>query len=268
MQQVNQLQAQIRQAYSSNAGAGGGGGIFGGFFGPPPTPSPRDQIRNQLIFNGCQIPPDNPYGAGGYRTLCVRTCDGYYFPIEYGTSADHFQADAQTCQTLYGANAQAQLFVMPSEGDVADAQPLDGGKNYGDQPYAFSYRTSLNTSCVAQLQSNVATLTASTAGSSVGSPQTALISTAPTGPTLARNGDPVPIPHVAQNRFEDPETLANTAGNLNPLTAIAPVATASTGLNGIRVVGAGYYNDILDQQPTTSVAPTAPAAASSAVVTR
>ena len=143
---------------------------------------------------------------------------------------------------------------MPSEGDVADAQPLDGGKNYGDQPYAFSYRTSLNTSCVAQLQSNVATLTASTAGSSVGSPQTALISTAPTGPTLARNGDPVPIPHVAQNRFEDPETLANTAGNLNPLTAIAPVATASTGLNGIRVVGA----DITTTSWTSSPRPASP----------
>ena len=44
-------------------------------------------------------PGDYPQiGGSGYRTLCVRTCDGYYFPISYSTNASHFADDEATCQ--------------------------------------------------------------------------------------------------------------------------------------------------------------------------
>ena len=29
--------------------------------------------------------------SGTFRTVCVRTCDGYYFPISYSTSASRFR---------------------------------------------------------------------------------------------------------------------------------------------------------------------------------
>ena len=31
--------------------------------------------------------------AGIFRTVCVRTCDGFYFPISYSTSPDRFRED-------------------------------------------------------------------------------------------------------------------------------------------------------------------------------
>src|SRR5689334_3699710 len=31
--------------------------------------------------------------SGSFRTLCVRSCDGFYFPISYATDRSHFKTD-------------------------------------------------------------------------------------------------------------------------------------------------------------------------------
>ena len=49
-------------------------------------------------------------GGGAYRTLCVRACDGYYFPISYSTPSSRFKIDASVCEALYPPG-EAELFV-------------------------------------------------------------------------------------------------------------------------------------------------------------
>src|SRR5262249_15194655 len=44
------------------------------------------------LFGGVTPAPNAPL-AGTYRTLCVRTCDGYYFPISYSTVPGKFADD-------------------------------------------------------------------------------------------------------------------------------------------------------------------------------
>jgi len=39
--------------------------------------------------------------ANTYRTLCVRSCDGYYFPISYATGRGRFKTDAAVCASMY-----------------------------------------------------------------------------------------------------------------------------------------------------------------------
>jgi hypothetical protein len=39
-------------------------------------------------------PATNPL-SGTYRTVCVRLCDGFYFPISFSTYRSHFKKDAQ-----------------------------------------------------------------------------------------------------------------------------------------------------------------------------
>jgi len=243
MAEVNRLQAAIRDSYR------GGQVVAYAQYG-----ASRDQIQRQMVASGCPIPgsaygsSSQQYSAGGYRTLCVRTCDGYYFPLGYGVSSDSFKAAAQTCQSMYGTD-NAQLFVMPSDGDVADATPVGGtGKSYGKQPYAFAYRTALNPSCVAQLQSGVATLaststtatTTKTLTTTTGTPTTVSATAAPSGPAI-------PIPQLRRTPFEDPETAANALGRLQA-TRIEPLIASTVSPTGIRIVGAGYFNQILDQQ--------------------
>jgi hypothetical protein len=102
-------------------GGGGGGGLF--------TPAPQQQ----------------PMG-GTFRTICVRSCDGYYFPISYATTPDRFAEDAQACQRLCPA-AQASLYTYHNPGeDVPQAVSLDGHP-YSELPTAFAYRKALNPAC-------------------------------------------------------------------------------------------------------------------------
>jgi hypothetical protein len=228
IREINRLQNEVRQAYSNGPQVVTFASVS------------REQIRNALVQNGCTVPQSS---AGGYRTLCVRACDGYYFPIEYGVSQSRFQANAQTCQAMYGGPGSAQLFVMPSDGDIADAVPAGGGKRYGAQPYAFDYRENFNQACAAPLQTTVASLTAQATR-----PAAATASGGPAAPKT-----PLPIPLPRPNPFEDPETLANAMGDLE-LRSLAVAKAPSVTPNGIRVVGAGYYNLILEQQQADAAA--------------
>ncbi len=103
--------------------------LFGGFGNP-----------------GGTVPPGAAEPQLGYRTLCVRTCDGYYFPISFATSPARFGEDEQTCQRLCPA-AEAVLYTHRNPGeDVAQAVSSSGGV-YKDLPNAFRYRREFIASC-------------------------------------------------------------------------------------------------------------------------
>ena len=48
-----------------------------------------------------------------YRTLCVRLCDGYYFPVSFSTLPNHFQRDADLCQSQCAAPAELYYHQNP-----------------------------------------------------------------------------------------------------------------------------------------------------------
>ena len=48
-----------------------------------------------------------------YRTLCVRLCDGYYFPVSFSTLPNHFQRDADVCQSQCAAPAELYYHQNP-----------------------------------------------------------------------------------------------------------------------------------------------------------
>jgi Protein of unknown function (DUF2865) len=89
--------------------------------------------------------PLGPMG-GTFRTVCVRTCDGYYFPISYSTSPDRFPEDEQTCQRMCPASEVA-LYTYHNPGEeMAQAVSL-GGRLYTELPTAFQYRKSMSPEC-------------------------------------------------------------------------------------------------------------------------
>jgi hypothetical protein len=121
--------------YRSAALAGQQGGFFERLFGGGNngnmTPAPNGQPQQM---------------GGTYRTICVRTCDGYYFPISFATTPDHFQQDEQTCQRSCPA-AEVQLYTYHNPGeDVSKAVSLSG-RLYTSLPTAFQYRKTLNQAC-------------------------------------------------------------------------------------------------------------------------
>ena len=92
----------------------------------------------------------NPGGdgapAGTFRTVCVRTCDGYYFPISYSTVPSRFTDDQNTCQRLCPAS-EAVLYTYRNPGEDINQAMSASGQPYTALPNAFLYRRQFTSAC-------------------------------------------------------------------------------------------------------------------------
>src|SRR6266480_2982909 len=84
--------------------------------------------------------------SGTYRTVCVRTCDGFYFPISFATVPARFPDDERTCKNLSPA-AEASLFSYRNPGEDMNQAVSINGQPYSSSPNAFRYRQEFNPSC-------------------------------------------------------------------------------------------------------------------------
>jgi len=123
--------------------------------GPQYRSAARQQggFFDQLLGRGDSEPNEpgaeaaNPMAqSGSYRTVCVRTCDGYYFPISYATNPARFGQDEKTCQKLCPA-AEAQLFSYRTEGEDIAQATSSNGTPYTSLPNAFKYRQAFDAAC-------------------------------------------------------------------------------------------------------------------------
>jgi hypothetical protein len=83
-----------------------------------------------------------------YRTVCVRLCDGYHFPISFAVPRRHLARDARRCQQSCGA--EGRLFYHSDvNADIADMTDLEG-RPYSKLQSAFLYRTAYFPNCKCQ----------------------------------------------------------------------------------------------------------------------
>ncbi len=88
---------------------------------------------------------DHSAPAGTYRTLCVRPCDGYYFPISNATRRKHLEYDRVVCQHLCPA-VEAELYYHSGSQGPEQMRSIEG-KRYSELENAFAYRDALDDSC-------------------------------------------------------------------------------------------------------------------------
>ena len=100
------------------------------------------------LFGGGTIVNPNGDGApnGTYHTVCVRSCDGYYFPISYSTLPSHFAEDQLTCRRECPA-ADVALYSYRNPGESMDQAVSTDGQLYTALPTAYRYRTQLISGC-------------------------------------------------------------------------------------------------------------------------
>ena len=84
--------------------------------------------------------------SGTFRTVCVRSCDGAYFPISFATVPARFPDDEKTCKNLCPA-AEATLFTYRNPGEDMNQAVSVNGQPYSSSPNAFRYRQEFNPSC-------------------------------------------------------------------------------------------------------------------------
>jgi Protein of unknown function (DUF2865) len=120
--------------YRAAAAAAGPGGFLDALFG------------GTIINSGGDGAP-----SGTYRTVCVRTCDGYYFPISYSTVPNRFPDDQRACQRECPAS-EAVLYSYRNPGeDINQAVSLNG-QPYSELPNAFHYRKEFTPACSCRRQ--------------------------------------------------------------------------------------------------------------------
>ena len=202
------------------------------------------ELQGMMQARGCALPgrsfmeaapnrgllweDDRLYSARGtYRTLCVRRCDGYYFPISFSTVPDRLTFDAEICEAMC-PGTDSQLYYHPNPGGGPETMVSLTGEAYASLATAFQYRTSYDPDCTCRPPG----------GYSVAAAQTPIASVARPDPTA-----PKPRPRPAPG--QDPETLANRAGDFVPGIGAAPrpgtaVASAPDG-SGVRIVGPTFW---------------------------
>lgn len=156
--------------------------------------------------------------VGTIRTLCVRTCDGYYFPISFSTTRKHLAADQAACQRAC-PGAESLIYHHRSSGEGPEQMISMSGSPYTELPFAFSYRTALNPSC------------------SCSHPGGSLLNVAIAGPAPLHTATDARLPQSRPAPGEDPETLANRDGDFVPRFLARPLAGKRDDVrNGIRIV--------------------------------
>jgi hypothetical protein len=108
----------------------------------------RDAARNPFASLFGSEESDAPRGMPNqfgnlpfatYRTLCVRLCDGYYFPVSFSTLPNHFQRDAEVCQSRCAAPAELYFHQNPG-GAVEQMVSAATQQPYTSLKTAWRYR--------------------------------------------------------------------------------------------------------------------------------
>ena len=160
-----------------------------------------------------------PVPKGAFRTLCVRSCDGYYFPISFSTTREGIEDDAAACSRICPAGDAELYFHATLRERPSDMRSLAGAM-YTDLPTAFRHQSVYDPSC--------------TCGSADGRDRITA--------ALAR-AEPVPAewssrPPARVTAGLDPEALADQRGGLSLNHVIADFSSAPVDqLTEVRLIG-------------------------------
>ena len=132
-------------AECANGAAGRQPNIFDAIFGNQPPPTTTDDMTIEPVSPDAA--PDQTDGAshGGSKAVCVRSCDGYFFPVSYSAGGSRLEGLQDMCKALC-PNAEVSLYTYPMSADIDQAVSI-GGARYVDSPNSLKYRQSFDSTC-------------------------------------------------------------------------------------------------------------------------
>ncbi len=77
-----------------------------------------------------------------YRTVCVRTCDGYYFPMSPRSARDDFARDQQNCRSICPGTDVRTYYQDAGQSETDTLMSTAADEPYTSLPTAFLYRRS------------------------------------------------------------------------------------------------------------------------------
>lgn len=113
--------------------------------GGRPYSLPGSVFPQQRLYDGDGDHGERADSGMKYRTLCVRMCDGYYFPISSATTRRNFYQDQARCRASCGDDAR--LFYHPVGQLEVDQATDNNGRVYRMLSNAFLYRKKQVSGC-------------------------------------------------------------------------------------------------------------------------
>src|ERR1700726_4676400 len=165
--------------------------------------------------------------AGTFQTVCVRTCDGYYFPISYSTMSSRFADDERSCQRLCPA-AEVALYSYRNPGEGMEQAVSVGGQLYTALPNAFHYRKEFTAACSCRKPGQSWGDALKDADDSTTLQGGDIVVTDQTSKTLSQAPQPKPV----KGAFPPPAVNTSTP----PAPAPAPAAATDTATSAKRTV--------------------------------
>jgi hypothetical protein len=117
---------------------------------PVVYPSPAYQLPPNVPSLRVTVTPHSGQGAGtpglrsGTQMVCVRTCDGFFFPVSAGGGTDRAVAEFMCKASCPGANVK--LFTRRAGAEIEDAVGADRS-HYRRLAAALSYRKEVSPAC-------------------------------------------------------------------------------------------------------------------------
>ncbi|MEX1180832.1 MAG: DUF2865 domain-containing protein [Cucumibacter sp.] len=96
-------------------------------------------------------------GASTLRTVCVRACDGYFWPVSYSTLSEFLTNDAAVCSQQCPMG-QVDLYYYRNPGEEPESMVNLAGQRYADLPNAFRYREQFDAACACEQRINYGTI--------------------------------------------------------------------------------------------------------------
>ncbi len=134
-----QLQAAVQQTCNTDAPRG----FFESLFGPPRGSQPQTQPQEIMPEGQPIIADDQP--TGGRRLVCVKTCDGSFFPLSNAPGGRE-SAD-EMCQALCPGTETIAFGSPGGDNGLNNAVSVTGGKAYTSLANAFKFRKTFDGSC-------------------------------------------------------------------------------------------------------------------------
>lgn len=113
---------------------------------PAPAATPPAPVDASRRMERAILGPEPRQDARTYRTLCVRMCDGFYFPVSNAARRSQLGRDIKICDARCGSESRLFFHASNVGTDAADMTDVMGHR-YRELPNAFRYRKALVPGC-------------------------------------------------------------------------------------------------------------------------
>jgi len=206
------------------------------------TPPPRSGLFDSLFGPKSVFTPGSGGDAPGqsmpsgtFRTICVRTCDGFYYPISAATTSARFAEDEKACRASCPAT-EVQLYSHRNPGEgINEAVSVSTQQLYTAMPNAFRYRAALDQTCScrrpgetwSQALKNIDDPTVEQGDIVVNDQRARQLSQ----PRVDAQGKPIRQAPLAPPARPDPRAVPSAAATATVAPAAAPAATPASTAN-------------------------------------